>query len=162
MKSLFSNLKKGNQIYIFVLLGIIFLLFPGKIAEFAPYIAGGTLIVYFVVNIIMEIRFPESRISLGDAVVRGVLGIILLLETEQAIAILGIVWAVLSLNDVAKEINDFYRTKNFRIIGAISIIITIILSALLMLDPFEHFAFHVRILGIEMITETFIRRREDE
>lgn len=137
-------------------------MFPGKIAEFAPYIAGGTLIVYFVVNIIMEIRFPESRISLGDAVVRGVLGIILLLETEQAIAILGIVWAVLSLNDVAKEINDFYRTKNFRIIGAISIIITIILSALLMLDPFEHFAFHVRILGIEMITETFIRRREDE
>ena len=81
MKSLFSNLKKGNQIYIFVLLGIIFLLFPGKIAEFAPYIAGGTLIVYSVVNIIMEIRFPESRISLGDAVVRGVLGIILLLET---------------------------------------------------------------------------------
>lgn len=137
-------------------------MFPGKIAEFAPYIAGGTLIVYSVVNIIMEIRFPESRISLGDAVVRGVLGIILLLETEQAIAILGIVWAVLSLNDVAKEINDFYRTKNFRIIGAISIIITIILSALLMLDPFEHFAFHVRILGIEMITETFIRRREDE
>lgn len=137
-------------------------MFPGKIAEFAPYIAGGTLIVYFVVNIIMEICFPESRISLGDAVVRGVLGIILLLETEQAIAILGIVWAVLSLNDVAKEINDFYRTKNFRIIGAISIIITIILSALLMLDPFEHFAFHVRILGIEMITETFIRRREDE
>lgn len=137
-------------------------MFPGKIAEFAPYIAGGTLIVYSVVNIIIEIRFPESRISLGDAVVRGVLGIILLLETEQAIAILGIVWAVLSLNDVAKEINDFYRTKNFRIIGAISIIITIILSALLMLDPFEHFAFHVRILGIEMITETFIRRREDE
>ena len=137
-------------------------MFPGKIAEFAPYIAGGTLIVYSVVNIIMEIRFPELRISLGDAVVRGVLGIILLLETEQAIAILGIVWAVLSLNDVAKEINDFYRTKNFRIIGAISIIITIILSALLMLDPFEHFAFHVRILGIEMITETFIRRREDE
>lgn len=137
-------------------------MFPGKIAEFAPYIAGGTLIVYSVVNIIMEIRFPELRISLGDAVVRGVLGIILLLETEQAIAILGIVWAVLSLNEVAKEINDFYRTKNFRIIGAISIIITIILSALLMLDPFEHFAFHVRILGIEMITETFIRRREDE
>lgn len=137
-------------------------MFPGKIADFSPYIAGGTLIVYSVVNIIMEIRFPESRISLGDAVVRGVLGIILLLETEQAIAILGIVWAVLSLNDVAKEINDFYRTKNFRIIGAISIIITIILSVLLMLDPFEHFAFHVRILGIEMITETFIRRREDE
>ncbi len=45
----------------------------------------------------MEIRYPESEISLGGAVVRAVTGIILLLETEHAIAILGIVWAVLSL-----------------------------------------------------------------
>jgi hypothetical protein len=29
-----------------------------------------------------------------------------------------------------------------------------------MLDPFEHFAFHIRILGLEMIAETFILRRE--
>jgi len=31
-----------------------------------------------------------------------------------------------------------------------------------MLDPFEHFAFHVRILGIEMIAETLIRRRDTD
>ncbi len=109
----------------------------------------------------MELRFPESTISLGDAVVRGVLGVILLLETSQAIAILSIVWAVLSLNDVAEEINDYYRTRKFRLVGAVSIVLTIIFSAMLMLDPFGHFVFHIRILGLEMIAETFIRRRED-
>ena len=161
MRSLISNLKKDKQVYVFVALGIVLILFPDRIAEYAPYIVGVALILYSVVNIFMELRFPESTISLGDAVVRGVLGVILLLETSQAIAILSIVWAVLSLNDVAEEINDFYRTRKFRLVGAVSIVLTIIFSAMLMLDPFGHFVFHIRILGLEMIAETFIRRRED-
>ncbi len=161
MRSLISNLKKDKQVYVFVALGIVLFLFPDRIAEYAPYIVGVALILYSVVNIFMELRFPESTISLGDAVVRGVLGVILLLETSQAIAILSIVWAVLSLNDVAEEINDFYRTRKFRLVGAVSVVLTIIFSAMLMLDPFGHFVFHIRILGLEMIAETFIRRRED-
>ena len=161
MRSFISNLKKDKQVYVFVALGIVLILFPDRIAEYAPHIVGVALILYSVVNISMELRFPESTISLGDAVVRGVLGVILLLETSQAIAILSIVWAVLSLNDVAEEINDFYRTRKFRLIGAVSIVLTIIFSAMLMLDPFGHFVFHIRILGLEMIAETFIRRRED-
>ena len=161
MRSFISNLKKDKQVYVFVALGIVLILFPDRIAEYAPHIVGVALILYSVVNISMELRFPESTISLGDAVVRGVLGVILLLETSQAIAILSIVWAVLSLNDVAEEINDFYRTRKFRLVGAVSIVLTIIFSAMLMLDPFGHFVFHIRILGLEMIAETFIRRRED-
>lgn len=161
-KILLSYLKKDKQIYLFIALGIVFILFPGAITTHAPYIVGAALIIYAVVNIFMELKFPESSISLGDAIVRGVVGIILLLETNQAIAILGIVWAVFSLNDVAKEINDYYRTRKFRIIGAISIVLTIIFSAMLMLDPFEHFAFHIRILGMEMIAETLIKRRAEE
>ncbi|MBR1450454.1 MAG: hypothetical protein IJ591_01930 [Lachnospiraceae bacterium] len=161
MRSFISNLKKDKQVYVFVALGIVLILFPDRIAEYAPHIVGVALILYSVVNIFMELRFPESTISLGDAVVRGVLGVILLLETSQAIAILSIVWAVLSLNDVAEEINDFYRTRKFRLVGAVSIVLTIIFSAMLMLDPFGHFVFHIRILGLEMIAETFIRRRED-
>lgn len=159
-KLLINMLKKDKQIYIFIPLGIVFILFAGKVSVYAPYIVGAALIVYAVINIFMAIRYPESEVNLGDAVIRGVVGVILLLETEQAIAILGIVWAVISLNDAAKEINDYHRTKKFRIIGAVGIVFTIIISALLMLDPFEHFAFHVRILGIEMIAETLIRRRE--
>ena len=161
MRSLISNLKKDKQVYVFVALGIVLILFTDRIAEYAPHIVGVALILYSVVNIIMELRFPESTLSLGDAVVRGVLGVILLLETSQAIAILSIVWAVLSLNDVAEEINDFYRKRKFRLVGEVSIVLTIIFSAMLMLDPFGHFVFHIRILGLEMIAETFIRRRED-
>ena len=160
-KLLLSHLKKDRQIYLFVVLGLILIAIPDRIASYAPYIIGAALILYAAVNIFMELRYPESEIRLGDAVIRGVVGIILLLEKEQAIAILGIVWAVFSLQDAAEEINDYYRTKKFRPVGAITIVLTIVFSALLMLDPFEHFAFHVRILGLEMIAETFIRRREE-
>ena len=160
-KLLLSYLKKDIQIYVFIALGIVLIFFPENIAEYAPYIVGVALILYAVLNIFMELRYPESQISLGNAIVRGVTGVILLMETEQAIAILGIVWAVLSLNDVAEEIDDYRRTGKFRTIGAVSIVLTIIFSALLMLEPFEHFAFHIRILGLEMIAETFIHRRED-
>ena len=161
-KLLLSYLKKDKQIYLFIILGAVFILFPNEISAYAPYIVGAALVSYAAVNIFMELHYPESEIRIGDAVVRGVMGIILLLEKEQAIAILGIVWAVFSLNDVAEEINDYHKTKKFRIVGAISIVVTVILSALLMLDPFEHFAFHVRILGIEMIAETLIRRRDTD
>ena len=161
-KLLLSYLKKDKQIYLFIALGIVFILFPNMIANHAPYIVGAALIIYAIVNIFMELKYPESSISLGDAIVRGVVGLILLLETNQAIAILGIVWAVFSLNDVAKEINDYYKTRKFRVIGAIGIVLTIVFSAMLMLDPFEHFAFHIRILGLEMIAETLIKRREED
>jgi len=125
-KLLLSYLKKDKQIYLFIALGIVFILFPNMIANHAPYIVGAALIIYAIVNIFMELKYPESSISLGDAIVRGVVGLILLLETNQAIAILGIVWAVFSLNDVAKEINDYYKTRKFRVIGAVGIVLTIV------------------------------------
>lgn len=159
-KRLLSKLKHNDQKYVFVVLGVVLMLFPDHIASYAPYIVGCALIVYSIIDTIMDLRYPDADISLGDSIVRGILGIILLLETEQAIAIMGIVWAVFSLDDAGKEINDYYRTKQFRLIGAVSIILTITFSAMLMLDPFEHLAFHIRILGLEMIAETFIRRGE--
>jgi uncharacterized membrane protein HdeD (DUF308 family) len=160
VKFILSNLKKDRQIFLFVALGVVLILFPEKISGYAPYIVGTALIAYALLNIFMELRYPESEISLGGAVVRGIMGIILLMEKEQAIAILGIVWAVLSLNDVGEEIDEYFKSRKFRLVGAVSIVLTIVFSALLMLDPFEHFAFHIRILGLEMIAETFILRRE--
>jgi uncharacterized membrane protein HdeD (DUF308 family) len=158
-KRLLSKLKHNDQIYLFVIIGLALIIFPSHIASYAPYIVGCALIVYSIIDTIMDLRYPDAEISLGDSIVRGIIGIILLLETEQAIAIMGIVWAVFSLDDAAKEINDYYRTKQFRAIGALSIVLTIIFSAMLMLDPFGHLAFHIRVLGLEMIAETFIKRR---
>ena len=82
-KLLLSYLKKDRQIYLFVILGIILIAFPDRIAAHAPYVVGVALILYAIVNIIMELRYPESEIRPGDAVIRGVVGIILLLEFNQ-------------------------------------------------------------------------------
>lgn len=81
-KLLLSHLKKDRQIYLFVVLGLILIAIPDRIASYAPYTIGTALILYAAVNIFMELRYPESEIRLGDAVIRGVVGIILLLEKE--------------------------------------------------------------------------------
>lgn len=159
-KALLSNLKKDRQAFLFVILGIFLVLFSERISAYVPDMVGAALIAYAIINMYMELRYPESVISLGDAIVRAIVGIVLILEKEQAIAILGISWAVLSLNDVAEEIDEYHKTGEFRIIGAVSIIVTVISSALLMIDPFEHFEFHIRLIGLEMIAETFIKRRD--
>ena len=75
-KLLLSHLKKDRQIYLFVVLGLILIAIPDRIASYAPYIIGAALILYAAVNIFMELRYPESEIRLGDAVIRGVVGII--------------------------------------------------------------------------------------
>ena len=94
---------KNRRINLFIIVGIILFLFPDKISETAPYIVGIALIIHAALNAFIVFRSPESDISLGGAVVSGVMGIILLLETEQAIAILGIVWAVFSLTGLQKR-----------------------------------------------------------
>ena len=46
------------------------------------------------------------------------------------------------------------------LVSGISIIVSMILAALLMMDPFAHFTMHIKILGLEMISSAFIRRRK--
>ena len=79
------------------------IVFPNRIYSYSPYLVGVAHILYAIVNIFMKIRYPESKISLGGAVIRGVTGIILLVETEHAISIMGIMWAVLSLHAVSEK-----------------------------------------------------------
>jgi hypothetical protein len=40
-------------------------------------------------------------------------------------------------------------------------IISVVLAAMLMMDPFEHFNMHVRVLGLEIISTVFIRRKKE-
>ena len=39
------------------------------------------LIIYALLNIFMELKYPESEISLGGAVARGILGLEMIAET---------------------------------------------------------------------------------
>ena len=124
-----------------------------------PYIIGIGSLIYAVINIVVSIKYPESDAKLGDGIIRAVTGAVVLFMKADSIAILGVIWAVQSLHDVAEEIEEYRESKAFSIISCISMIISIILAVMLMIDPFEHFETHVRILGLEIISSVFIRRR---
>ncbi len=162
MKTIESFLKKDHQVYVFVTIGIILILFPDVLTDLAPYIIGITLIIYSVINIITCIRNPDSDTRLGDAIIKGILGLIILFKEEKSITIIGIIWAMESFYEVAEEIDNFRKNKKFHIISLLSMIISIILAAALIMDPFEHFTVHVIVLGIEMIVTVFIRSHKEK
>ncbi len=154
--------KKDYQGYVFVLMGIVLILFPDVFTAFAPYIIGIVLLVYSAVNICISIKNPDSDVRLGDAIIKGILGIIILSQQEQSISTIGIIWAMESFYEVAYEIDKYRKNHKFHLISLLSMIISTILAVMLIMDPFEHFVVHVMVLGIEMIITVFIRSRDEK
>ncbi|MCR5107009.1 MAG: DUF308 domain-containing protein [Lachnospiraceae bacterium] len=160
MKALENFFKKDQQVYAFVIIGIILIIFPDVLTALAPYIIGITLVVYSIINVFTGIRNPDSEVRLGDAIIKGILGLIILFQEEKSISVIGIIWAMESFYEVAEEIDNYRKRQRFHIISLLSMIISIILAATLIMDPFEHFTVHVIVLGIEMIVTVFIRSRD--
>jgi len=161
MQGVENFLKKDHQVYVFVIIGIILILFPDVITALAPYIISITLIVYSAVNIFISIKNSDSDVRLGDAIIKGILGIIILSQQEKSISTIGIIWAMESFYEVAEEIDKYRNNHKFHIVSLLSMIISTFLAATLIMDPFEHFTAHVIVLGIEMIITVFIRSRDE-
>lgn len=160
MKKVILNLKKDRQVYVFVIVGLLLIAFPKQFAGAAPYILGITALLYAAVNIFISLKYPDAQTSLGDAVIKAVIGLVLLFLKEGSIAVIGVIWAVQSLHEVADEIDEYRETKHIRVVGIISIVISVILAAMLMINPFEHFSLHIRILGLEIISSAFVRKKK--
>ena len=159
MKKIILNLEKDRLVYLFVLLGIILIIFPTQISVAVPYILGTASIVYGIATVIISIKYPDAATRLGDGIVTGAVGVVFLLLKAESISAIGIIWAILTLHEVAEEIDDFRETKTVNLVGVISICISMALALLLLIDPFKNFSTHVRILGLEIIASAFVRRR---
>ena len=159
MKNIIFNLQKDRVVFLFVIIGVILIAFPENVAGAIPHIIGIGSLLYAMTNIIVSLKYPETDAKLGDGIIKAVTGAVILFMKSDSIAILGVIWAVQSLHDVAEEIEEYRESKAFSIISCISMVISIILAVMLMMDPFEHFEMHVRILGLEIISSAFIRRK---
>lgn len=104
--------------------------------------------------------FLDADTDLGDAIIKAVAGGVFLFMRSESISILGVIWAVLSLHEVAEEINEFRKTKKISFISGAGIVASLVLAVMLMMDPFGHFNTHVRILGIEILAFAFVRRKK--
>ena len=164
MKKLIMGLKDNRQVYVFIVIGLILIIFPNAMGIAAPYVLGGLMLIYGILNTVISIKYPESAVSLGDGVISIVIGGILLIQNQNSISILGIVWAMISLYEAAKEIDECRTGKKINlgsIIGIIGTVISIVLAVILMVNPFMHFYTHVRILGLEIIIYVILKGMDD-
>ena len=161
MKKLIIGLKDNRQVYVFVALGIALILFPNAMGIAAPYVIGIVQLLYGILNVIISIRYPDASVSTGSGVISIVIGGILLVQKESSIAILGVVWAIISLYEAAKEIDEFRKEKKIGVVSLISVVLSIVLAVLLMVNPFAHFYTHVRILGLEIIAAAMVKAKKD-
>ena len=161
MREMILELKRDRQVFAFAVLGLILVLFPEGVEAQLPYILGVVMLIYAAVNLVVCFRYPDSEVRMGKSLLMGALGVVVCLQKAESIGTLGIIWAILSLQDTAEELEDYRRTKIIRPINVIGIIVSVILAVLLLLAPFEHFSMHIRVLGLEMISAVFIRRRMD-
>ena len=159
MKKLIMGLENNRHVYAFVVLGLILIIFPNEMGIAAPYVIGGGLLIYGCLNIVLSLKYPDSAISLGDGVISVVLGGVLLVQRGDSIAILGVVWAMISLHETAKEIDEYRSLKKINLFSIGSSIISIVLAVLLLANPFAHFYTHVRILGLEIILSAIAKGR---
>lgn len=160
MKKLIVGLEKDSHVYVFAVLGLIMIIFPAYVGKAVPYMLGIGMLVFGALKVMRCLRYQDSSVSLGGGVIRIVTGVILLLQKAESIGIIGVIWAMFSLLEVAHEIDEYRETKKIGIVSLISIPATILLAAMLMMDPFAHFNSHVRILGLEIISAALVRRKK--
>ena len=159
MKKVILGLKENRQVYLFIPLGILLTLFPHRFASIAPYVTGVALLAYAAVNLFVSVRYPDSGMDFGKSLVGVTLGTAILLQRSDSIATIGVIWAVRSLYEAAEELDELRETKKAPVVSLIGLSVSSVFALLLILNPFEHFATHIRILGLEILSSAFIRRR---
>ena len=157
MKRFIKNLENQYIGILLLIVGVLMLIFPEQIASVAPYILGGGLIVRGIAVVILAMRYRDTSKGPGMVVLYCVLGLVIMLHGGDSVGIIGVIWAVFSLAEVSTDINEMWKSKHYSAFHIITAVISIALAIMLIIDPFEHFATHVRILGLEIIASCFSR-----
>ena len=154
MKRFLRGARHNRQIYAFALLGLLLILFPGQITNYASELIGGLMLLYGAFDLFMHHFYRTHHIHTGTSLLYLILGAVILFQTQQALVTIGITWGIISLREGAYEIDEILNGRKITIPQAIMLFLSFIFAAMLLFDPFHHFEFHVRLVGFEMIFDT--------
>ena len=138
--------------------GIFCILFPTTFCDFIPLIVGVSMIIVGAFGVFAGFETKNYKVpeisGIGDSVVLTLLGLVIVISHNASLLLIGVIWGLLGLGKGAKEINTFIfrllNKENF-IFPLVIGILEIIFGLILILEPTEHIAFHVIILGINMV-----------
>lgn len=104
---------------------------------------------------------PET--SMGAAIVRCVLGMVVIAHGGQSLTFIGIVWGVLGLDKAAGEFDGIFRDIRHHRPFALALAVCVfelVLAVLLIWNPSANIEHHLILLGIELIVYPFKIHRE--
>jgi len=160
MKKAIIGLEKDWMAVAFGIIGVLLIIFPLEFTAAIPYLLGLGLIVHGIISIIVFIKYKkESDVKIGRSMIIIVLGGAILFHNAEAIGPIGAIWAMVALYEVAEEITESFENRDFSVVRLAVAAASVVLALMLMFDPFKHFSVHVQVLGLEMVTYVFIRKR---
>ena len=151
MKKFIRNLENQYLVAAILIIGILMVIFPVRLAAAFPWALGIALIVRAVAVIFLFLKYGEEKKGPGRVLLYFILGFTFLLHSTEATGIIGIIWAAYTLVEVANEIDEMWHEKRFSVLYLLTAAASIVLSVLLLLNPFEHFVVHIRVFGMEVI-----------
>lgn len=140
---------------IYIITGLLIIIFFQQILEILPYVVGTIMILVNIEAIIVDILEKDySHIGYKFGII--ILGILILTAVNDDFEAICIIWATISIINGGKSlIKSILEVKESKIVivDLILAITSIVLSIFLIIDPLEHVSIHILLLGVEIILD---------
>ncbi|MBD5394965.1 MAG: hypothetical protein HDR71_12015 [Lachnospiraceae bacterium] len=147
--------------FIFPIIGVICILWPGHITGVLPYLLGGAMVVVGLligVSYFRDKQFLEqSYEELVYSIIMLIMGLAFIAKGGTALGAIGTTWAIIGIRKAANSLNQaiqqIYMKEHFAR-SVVEFLIRIMLALILLFDPYEKFSTHIVILGLELIVSS--------
>ena len=140
-----------------LIVGILMVLFPENLSHVFIWALGGAMILRGILVMILCLYYKEDEHGPGKVLLYVVMGLMIMYLKAESINIIGVMWAIFSLKEVSEEIDQMWKEKHVHIFCLLSSVVTVSLAIMLMMDPFDHFSTHVKVLGLMIISTTLAK-----
>ena len=140
-----------------LIVGILMVLFPENLSHVFIWALGGAMILRGILVMILCLYYKEDEHGPGNVLLYVVMGLMIMYLKAESINIIGVMWAIFSLKEVSEEIDQMWKEKHVHIFCLLSSVVTVSLAIMLMMDPFDHFSTHVKVLGLMIISTTLAK-----
>ena len=157
MRDYIHNLSNKNISIMILIVGILMVLFPENLSHVFIWALGGAMILRGILVMILCLYYKEGEHGPGKVLLYVVMGLMIMYLKAESINIIGVMWAIFSLKEVSEEIDQMWKEKHVHIFCLLSSVVTVSLAIMLMMDPFDHFSTHVKVLGLMIISTTLAK-----
>lgn len=147
------------------LVGLGCLLFPSVAECVLPYFLGVPMILSGIGSILAAVRKGSEKDegSVGAGIVLCILGAITVIHGSESTMFIGTIWGLLGLSKAAGEFDEIIevaKAKERFVLQLLVCVFELVLSILLILNPFANIEHHLLLLGIELIIYPFTLHRK--